>query len=95
MIHVEAPAKVNLSLRVSDPDHSGLHPLYSRVQMIDWHDYLAIEWSDDDDLRIEGAADLSGGARRSPARAGELGLAGGRAVLASAPVTTSRVGSPE
>lgn len=66
MIHVEAPAKVNLSLRVSDPDRSGLHPLYSRVQMIDWHDYLTIEWSENDDLRIEGAADLPGGADDLP-----------------------------
>lgn len=66
MIHVEAPAKVNLSLRVSDPDRSGLHPLHSRVQMIDWHDYLTIEWSDDDELHVEGAFDLPGGADDLP-----------------------------
>jgi 4-diphosphocytidyl-2-C-methyl-D-erythritol kinase len=54
VITTEAPAKVNLSLRVAAVDRSGFHRLHSRVQMIDWHDYLAIEWWEEDLLEITG-----------------------------------------
>ncbi|MBK5267558.1 MAG: hypothetical protein JJE47_08995 [Acidimicrobiia bacterium] len=68
MITTEAPAKVNLSLRVAAVDRSGFHRLQSRVQMVDWHDYLAIEWWEEDLLEIiglptppEGSVDLPTG----------------------------------
>ena len=51
----EAPAKVNLDLRVGARDRNGLHPLRSIVQTVDWLDLLAIEVGDDDILRVEGA----------------------------------------
>lgn len=51
----EAPAKVNLDLRVGAIDRNGLHPLRSIVQTVDWLDLLTIEVGDDDILRVEGA----------------------------------------
>jgi len=50
---VEAPAKVNLSLRVSDRDASGLHPLRSLVQMISWYDILELAFADEDTLALD------------------------------------------
>ncbi len=68
MIRTEAPAKVNLSLRVAAVDRSGFHRLHSHVQMVDWHDYLAIEWWEEDLLEVvglptptEGSVDLPTG----------------------------------
>lgn len=51
----EAPAKVNLTLRVGSPDGSGLHPLSSLVQTIEWVDILDVEDSEEDTLDVEGA----------------------------------------
>lgn len=48
----EAPAKVNLDLRVAAADASGLHPLRSIVQTIELCDRLRIEEGDEDVLRI-------------------------------------------
>ena len=52
----EAMAKVNLSLRVRARDASGLHPVFSIAQSIDWCDSLALEGSDDDSLVVTGLA---------------------------------------
>jgi len=51
----EAPAKINLSLRVAEADGSGLHPLRSLVQTIEWCDLLTFEEGDEDQLTISGA----------------------------------------
>lgn len=57
MIEVQAPAKLNFTLRVSSADRTGLHPIESRVQMIDWLDTLIVEWFDEDILKISGSVD--------------------------------------
>lgn len=60
----EAPAKLNLDLRIARPDASGMHPLRSVVQAIEWCDLLTLEPGDDDALHITGPAsdaDLSEG----------------------------------
>ena len=51
----EAPAKVNLSLEVGDPDRSGYHPLRSLVQTIELLDVVDIEEAEDDRLTVVGA----------------------------------------
>lgn len=51
----EAPAKVNISLLVGAPDSSGMHPIRSLVQTIEWCDLLAVEEGDDDRLEVDGA----------------------------------------
>lgn len=51
----EAPAKLNLDLRVAPPDAGGMHPLRSIVQTIELCDRLRVEEGDDDVLRIQGA----------------------------------------
>lgn len=51
----DTPAKVNLTLRVGPPLASGLHPLESIVQTVDWADRLRFADADDDRLEIEGA----------------------------------------
>jgi 4-diphosphocytidyl-2-C-methyl-D-erythritol kinase len=55
-MQAEAMAKVNLSLRVRPRDSSGLHPLFSIAQSIDWCDSLGLEGSDDDSLVVTGLA---------------------------------------
>ena len=72
MIHVEAPAKVNFSLRVGSVERSGFHPLDSVVQTIDWQDELSVQWWEDDVLEITGAADLAGGSAEIPTGADNL-----------------------
>ena len=72
MIEVEAPAKVNFSLRVGSVERSGFHPIESLVQMIDWQDELSAEWWEDDVLEISGAADLDGGSSDLPTGADNL-----------------------
>jgi 4-diphosphocytidyl-2-C-methyl-D-erythritol kinase len=57
----EAPAKVNLSLQVGPADPSGLHPLRSLVQTIEWADLLTIEEGEEDRLVVEGADLPTGG----------------------------------
>ena len=55
MIIYEAPAKLNLSLRVSPSRADGYHPLESLVQTIEWCDRLTAEEGDrDDSLEIVG-----------------------------------------
>lgn len=56
----EAPAKVNLGLRVRSPDHTGLHPVVSLVQTIDRRDTLSCEETDSDRLEA-GDADVPEG----------------------------------
>ena len=60
ILRAEAPAKVNLSLRVRPRDASGLHPVRGLTQSIGWHDILTMEESDADRLRVHGA-DLPSG----------------------------------
>ena len=72
----EAPAKLNLDLRVGRSDSSGKHPLRSLVQIIDWVDLVTIEEGDEDVLEVEGA-DLPEGGENLVWRAVEaLALAG-------------------
>lgn len=51
----EAPAKLNLDLRVAPPDAGGMHPLRSIAQTIELCDRVRVEEGVDDALRIEGA----------------------------------------
>lgn len=51
----QAPAKLNLDLRLDGPDPNGMHPLRSVVQTIDWCDTLAVAEGDEDHLVVEGA----------------------------------------
>lgn len=53
-MRIEAPAKVNLSLRVRAVDETGYHPLLSLVQAIEPMDVLDVDLADEDDLTIEG-----------------------------------------
>jgi 4-diphosphocytidyl-2-C-methyl-D-erythritol kinase len=55
-MRAEAMAKVNLSLRVGARDSSGLHPLFSMAQSIDWRDSVALDESDDDSFAVTGLA---------------------------------------
>ena len=52
---MRAPAKVNLSLRVSEPDGSGRHPILSLAQAVGWYDELTLEPADSDNLDVVGA----------------------------------------
>lgn len=51
----EAPAKVNLDLRVAAADATGRHPLHSLVQTIEWCDLLVMQIGDEDHLELAGA----------------------------------------
>lgn len=51
----DAPGKVNLTLRVGAPLRSGLHPIESLAQTIDWADTLRFKFADEDRLVVEGA----------------------------------------
>jgi 4-diphosphocytidyl-2-C-methyl-D-erythritol kinase len=51
----EAPAKVNLSLELREADGTGMHPLRSLVQAIEWCDIIDFEEGDEDHLVITGA----------------------------------------
>lgn len=57
----EAPAKLNLDLRVGSVERDGFHPLRSLVQTIDWTDRLTVEESDEDHLDLAGAELPEGG----------------------------------
>lgn len=61
VVHVLAPAKVNLSLAVRSPDASGLHPLRSLVQAFDWCDELTFALADEDALEVGDAQLPDGG----------------------------------
>ena len=50
-----APAKVNLTLMVGSRSASGLHPVRSLIQTIDWCDRLTVVEGEEDRLEIEGA----------------------------------------
>lgn len=56
-----APAKVNLTLMVGSRSASGLHPVRTLIQTIDWCDGLTLAEGEEDRLEIEGA-DLPEGA---------------------------------
>lgn len=55
MAEWEAPAKLNLDLRVGAADSAGMHPIRSLVQTLEWCDHLVIEADDDDRLEVNGA----------------------------------------
>ena len=55
-MEAEAFAKLNLSLRVRPRDRSGLHPLHSLMQSIEWPDLLTLEEADDDAFSVRGLA---------------------------------------
>lgn len=61
MAEWEAPAKVNLDLRVGGLDRSGKHPLHSLVQTVDLADDLSVGEGDEDVLWVEGAELPEGG----------------------------------
>jgi 4-diphosphocytidyl-2-C-methyl-D-erythritol kinase len=52
----EAPAKINLDLRLRAADSTGRHPLRSLVQTVEWFDVLEVEPGDEDYLEIAGPA---------------------------------------
>ncbi|HEY7565217.1 MAG TPA: 4-(cytidine 5'-diphospho)-2-C-methyl-D-erythritol kinase [Acidimicrobiia bacterium] len=54
-IRWQAPAKVNLTLEVRSRDSTGLHPLRSVMQAIDWIDVLDVDQSEEDELAVSGA----------------------------------------
>ena len=56
MAEWEAPAKINLDLRVRAADSTGRHPLRSLVQTVEWFDVLDVEPGDEDHLEIVGLA---------------------------------------
>jgi 4-diphosphocytidyl-2-C-methyl-D-erythritol kinase len=56
-----APAKLNLNLLVSSRDQTGMHPLLSLVQTIEWCDVLVVEESDSDEFDPTGIAVPDGG----------------------------------
>ncbi len=60
-LEAEAPAKVNLGLRVKSADRSGLHPIVSLVQAIDRMDTLVCEEAESDVLEVDGADLPEGG----------------------------------
>ncbi len=55
MAEWEAPAKLNLDLRVGARDSEGMHTVRSLVQTIEWFDLLGVEAGDEDNLVVEGA----------------------------------------
>lgn len=57
----EAPAKLNLDLRLRPRDAHGYHPLRSVFQAVEWLDRLRVEEGDEDTLIIEGADLPEGG----------------------------------
>lgn len=52
----EAPAKINLDLRVGPRRPDGMHVLRSLIQTIDWCDRLVVEADEEDRLIVEGEA---------------------------------------
>ena len=56
-----APAKVNFTLMVGPRSASGLHPVRSLIQTLDWCDRLTLEEGEEDRLEIEGADLPDGG----------------------------------
>lgn len=57
----EAPAKLNLDLRVGARDAAGLHPLRSLVQAVEWSDLVVVEEGEEDHLDVAGADVPEGG----------------------------------
>lgn len=55
MAEWDAPAKVNLDLRVGEIRSDGLHPIRSVIQTVEWCDHLVVEEADEDLLAVEGA----------------------------------------
>ncbi len=55
-----APAKVNFTLMVGSRSASGLHPVRSLIQTLNWCDRVTVVEGEEDRLEIEGA-DLPGG----------------------------------
>lgn len=56
-----APAKVNLTLRVRPRVASGLHPVNSIMQTVDWCDEVTVTEDEEDQLEVEGADLPTGG----------------------------------
>lgn len=54
MTQWEAPAKLNLDLRLRQRDSKGMHPLRSVVQTVEWCDLLTVEAGDEDVLHLTG-----------------------------------------
>lgn len=55
-----APAKINLILRVGQPDQTGYHPLTTVFQALDMWDEVTVAQAETDRLDIDGDGDLSG-----------------------------------
>ncbi|MCB2224438.1 MAG: 4-(cytidine 5'-diphospho)-2-C-methyl-D-erythritol kinase [Actinobacteria bacterium] len=54
-MRVEAYAKINLSLRVEPPSPSGMHPIRTIAQTVDWADRVELEETEEDSFAVEGA----------------------------------------
>jgi len=52
---VETYAKINLTLRVDPPGPSGMHPIRSLAQTIDWSDILELDPAEQESFVIDGA----------------------------------------
>lgn len=59
-VTAQAPAKINLVLRVGPPDATGYHPLVTVFQALSWFDEVTVRESSSDRLTIGGDGDLSG-----------------------------------
>lgn len=52
-MHVDVFAKVNLSLQVGGRDESGLHPLRSLAQSVDWRDCVVLDEGEEDVIEVD------------------------------------------
>ena len=56
----EAPAKVNLILRVGSPDESGYHPLVTVFQAVELWDRVHLRFADNDTVTVSSPHEVSG-----------------------------------
>ncbi len=57
-MRAEAYAKINLTLRVDPPGASGMHPIRSLAQTIDWADLVEMDCHEEEDSFVIEGADL-------------------------------------
>ena len=52
-VHVRAPAKINLALKVGAPRSDGFHPLTTVYHAVSLYDDVYAEWADPDEFEVE------------------------------------------
>lgn len=77
-MQAEAFAKLNLSLRVRPRDATGLHPLLSLMQSVDWADVVRLEEADADEFRVTGLPVIEDGSNLAVRALGAVRQAAGR-----------------